>query len=280
MQMNTIGTGALAWPSTKQSIATQVVAGAAKGAASAGTTATGLTATGAATGAAAAPVVKGSSAAGFADSVNTGSTGAAGTDSADGTEDRFLKLLVAQMRNQDPLNPMDNAQVTSQLAQISTVRGIEGLNRTMSDFVASSVQGSALSSVGMLGKQVLVPGSNFNHTGGSGTATRIGFELASSATAARIDVVDAQGKVVFSNTSRNLQQGLQTFEWDGRNRDGGTVAAGPLSVQVIAVDGTVAVDAQALVPARVVGISQTADGARLELDGGKPVAPADVRVIL
>lgn len=86
--------------------------------------------------------------------------------------------------------------------------------------------------------------------------------------------------MVFSNTSRNLQQGLQTFEWDGRNRDGGTVAAGPLSVQVIAVDGTVAVDAQALVPARVVGISQTADGARLELDGGKPVAPADVRVIL
>lgn len=43
---------------------------------------------------------------------------------ADGTEDRFLKLLVAQMRNQDPMNPMENAEVTSQLAQISTVRGI------------------------------------------------------------------------------------------------------------------------------------------------------------
>ena len=45
-----------------------------------------------------------------------------------GSEDRFLKLLVAQMQNQDPLNPMDNAQVTSQMAQINTVSGIDKLN--------------------------------------------------------------------------------------------------------------------------------------------------------
>ncbi|MFP5407510.1 MAG: flagellar hook assembly protein FlgD, partial [Gammaproteobacteria bacterium] len=68
-----------------------------------------------------------------------------GTDSAAGTEDRFLKLLVAQMRNQDPLNPLDNAQVTSQLAQINTVRGIEQLNASMATLASASTAVSPVS---------------------------------------------------------------------------------------------------------------------------------------
>ena len=68
----------------------------------------------------------------------------------DGTEDRFLKLLVAQMRNQNPMNPMENAEVTSQLAQISTVRGIESLNKSMANFTASAAQNTALASVNMI----------------------------------------------------------------------------------------------------------------------------------
>ena len=114
-------TGSLTWPAVKSAAATEQVGGAAK------------------------PVVKGTSAAGYAESVNTDTGLVDGADSADGTEDRFLKLLVAQMRNQDPLNPMDNAQVTSQLAQISTVRGIESLNKSMTEFVAANSQGTALS---------------------------------------------------------------------------------------------------------------------------------------
>ena len=56
---------------------------------------------------------------------------------ADDLQDRFLKLLVTQMKNQDPLNPLDNAQVTSQLAQISTVNGIEKLNATIEAMASS-----------------------------------------------------------------------------------------------------------------------------------------------
>ena len=65
----------------------------------------------------------------------TGASNAAGTQSATAAaneaSDRFLKLLVTQMQNQDPLNPMDNAQVTSQMAQINTVTGIDKLNNTV-----------------------------------------------------------------------------------------------------------------------------------------------------
>ncbi len=58
---------------------------------------------------------------------------AAASKTEDDPQDRFLKLLVTQMKNQDPLNPLDNAQVTSQLAQISTVSGIDKLNATLGD---------------------------------------------------------------------------------------------------------------------------------------------------
>lgn len=260
MQMSTSGTGALSWPTTKQSYSTKQLAGGS---------------------ADPAPVVKGSSAAGYADSVARDEGPAAAADTADGTEDRFLKLLVAQMRNQDPLNPLDNAQVTSQLAQISTVRGIEGLNKTMTDFVTANAQNSATSSVAMLGKQVLVPGDSFNYQpAASGGATRLGFELAGPATAARLEIVNAAGTVVHTRTMGSVSEGMQTFEWDGRDSHGGTVPAGPLTVRIAAIDGTVEVEAAALVPARVVGISQAAGATRLELDGPAPVAPSDVRVIL
>ena len=65
-----------------------------------------------------------------------------GTDTAAGTEDRFLKLLVTQMQNQDPLNPMDNAQVTSQMAQINTVTGIDKLKLRayINDFILHGIK--------------------------------------------------------------------------------------------------------------------------------------------
>jgi flagellar basal-body rod modification protein FlgD len=262
MQMNTTGAGAFTWPATtKQSYSRNQVSGA--------------------DAAAAAPVVKGASAAGYADSVVKDDGVVAGADTADGTEDRFLKLLVAQMRNQDPLNPLYNAQVTSQLAQISTVRGIEGLNKTMSDFVTANVQGSAMSSVAMLGKQVLVAGDSFAYQPpAAGAATRLGFELAEPATAVRLEVVDANGTVVHTRTMASVPAGVQTFEWDGKSGSGAAVPAGPLSVRIGALDGKVAVEATTLVPARVVGIGQSAGATQLELDGRAPVAPSDVRLIL
>ena len=72
--------------------------------------------------------------------VGSAASAASGTASTNGTgesSDRFLKLLVAQLKNQDPLNPLDNAQVTSQMAQISTVQGIEKLNGTMGAMLES-----------------------------------------------------------------------------------------------------------------------------------------------
>ena len=86
------------------------------------------------------------------------------------TEDRFLKLLVTQMKNQDPLNPMDNAEVTSQMAQLSTVTGIDKLNSTVEALSASMLASQSLSAVSMIGHPVLVAGTQIDLLNSQGDA--------------------------------------------------------------------------------------------------------------
>src|SRR5262245_34581480 len=90
--------------------------------------------------------------------------------SAQDLNDRFLKLLVAQMNNQDPLNPMDNAEVTSQMAQINTVTGINGLNDTVNQLLGQFATLESMQAAQLTGRNVLVPGSTLALSSG-GTAT-------------------------------------------------------------------------------------------------------------
>ena len=78
------------------------------------------------------------------------------------TADRFLKLLVAQMKNQDPLNPMDNAQVTSQMAQISTVTGIDKLNTTVQGLSTQFMQLQTMQGASLVGHDVIVAGNKLS----------------------------------------------------------------------------------------------------------------------
>ncbi|MBV6489630.1 MAG: Basal-body rod modification protein FlgD [Pseudorhodoplanes sp.] len=219
--------------------------------------------------------------------------GAAATDSAAGTEDRFLKLLVAQMRNQDPLNPLDNAQVTSQLAQINTVRGIEQLNASVSKMAAASGTVSPVSALGLLGRQVLVPADSVDWPGPGSTAAgsdsavpassplRLGYQLPAAARAVRVELIDAAGRVVFTHEAADAQAGVGMFPWNGAATGGGNVPAGTyrLRASALGYDG-VALAVEALAPARVTAVSQAGDGARVEL-GGRAAQPASaVRAVL
>ncbi|MDO4905166.1 MAG: flagellar hook capping FlgD N-terminal domain-containing protein [Lautropia sp.] len=216
-------------------------------------------------------------AAGLMDTVEN-KTASLDESTGDGIEDRFLKLLVAQMRNQDPMNPMENAEVTSQLAQISTVRGVESLNKSMENLSATHVQSSVLASVGMIGKQVLAPGENFEFSGEG--EIRLGFELEGQASKVRVDLYDDRGSLLYSQTMDNLDAGTHSLAWDGTDGNGDVVNPGMLKMQVTAVDGDTAVESKALVPVKVTGVAQTSTGAMLELDHAKPVSPADARLII
>src|SRR5690606_27422467 len=117
------------------------------------------------------------------------------------TQDRFLTLLVTQLRNQDPLNPMDNAEVTSQIAQLSTVTGINQLNNT---WLARSGQmnvSQSMQPANLIGKAVLVPGDKIRLGSdpadpGSKETTPFGVDLLAPAATVTAHIVDAAGQVV------------------------------------------------------------------------------------
>ena len=88
----------------------------------------------------------------------TGSTNKTATD-PQAAQDKFLTMLVAQMSNQDPMNPMDNAEVTSQMAQINTVTGIQQLNKTMTDMASKFGSQQALQGVSAIGRTAMVEGN-------------------------------------------------------------------------------------------------------------------------
>ena len=151
--------------------------------------------------------------------------------------DRFLKLLVTQLKNQDPMNPMDNAQLTSQMAQINTVAGIEKLNTSigsMSDKLSTqlssldlkggldqmqtalqklsgqSLQSQTLQGAGLVGRQVWTTGNSLSVEGGKGQGA---LELAGPADAVNVDIMSPSGHVVGQIDLGAQASGRTTFQW-------------------------------------------------------------------
>jgi flagellar basal-body rod modification protein FlgD len=128
-----------------------------------------------------------------------------------GTADRFLKLLVAQMQNQDPLNPMDNAQVTSQMAQIQSVNGIDKLNTTVAGLGTQLAQFAALQGASLVGRDVIVPGDRL--VTNDKNLVQGGFELADPADSVKIEVLNAGGRVVDTIDLGAQSAGQHGFDW-------------------------------------------------------------------
>jgi flagellar basal-body rod modification protein FlgD len=135
-----------------------------------------------------------------------------------GSADRFLKLMVAQLQNQDPLNPMDNAQITSQMAQINTVNGIERLNGTMQGLNGQMVQMQALQGAMLVGRDVTLQGDKLS----SSTDGRAmgGFEIAAGADRVQVELIDERGAVVQQLELGAQPPGRHGFEWPITQRSG------------------------------------------------------------
>ena len=195
---------------------------------------------------------------------------------AEDPQDRFLKLLVTQMKNQDPLSPLDNAQVTSQLAQISTVSGIDKLNTTMQTLATGFGASQSLAAANMIGHSVLVPGST---TQLSSTGAVLGVDLAQPADKVTITISDSSGRPIHSMDLGPQSAGALAFQWDGTTDSGATAAAGTYSFSVNAVLGGKQVDAQPLSVGQVESVSQGAQGLKLNLGALGAVGLPDVRQI-
>jgi flagellar basal-body rod modification protein FlgD len=200
-----------------------------------------------------------------------------GTDTVTEAQDRFMTLLVTQMKNQDPLNPMDNAQMTSQLAQLSTVSGIEKMNTALESLMGSYQASQTLQATSMIGHGVLAPGSNMQLTEGQAL---MGIELAAPADKVDITIRDANGKAVHSFSLENQAAGSYPLAWDGKTDDGTAAPDGKYTFDVKATTGGQAVKATALSFGQVASVSTNSQGIKLNVPGLGAVNFADIRQIL
>jgi len=212
------------------------------------------------------------------DAINASSSSAGKTSAAgDDAQDRFLKLLTTQLKNQDPLNPLDNAQMTSQLAQISTVDGITKLNATLQSLVNSSSQSQTVQAASLVGHHVLVPGGSLSLIQGQGVG---GVDLAGPADSVVATIKDANGLTVRSIDLGALGSGTHTFSWDGKSDSGAAAADGSYSVSFAAKQGSKVVNASALELALVTSVAQSGASVSLNIGAKGMVTLADVKQII
>ncbi len=161
------------------------------------------------------------------------------------SQDQFLKLLVAQLQAQDPLNPMDNAQMTSQLAQISTVDGINKLNTTVTSMLDQLGAVDQLNAASMIGHTVLVDGHRIQLSyGDDGSAVAGGgITLDGSASNVKVEIKDSNGTVVDTIDLGALAAGNHAFTWDGLSSADAKMTAGNYTFNVTATNNGTAVKA-------------------------------------
>lgn len=200
------------------------------------------------------------------------------TSTTDASQSRFLTLLTTQLKNQDPLNPMDNAQVTSQLAQISTVDGIDKLNKTLQTLVDSSSESQSLQAAALVGHGVLISGSKLT-LGESGAVG--GVENTEAVDRATVTIKDANGLTVRTLDLGALDAGTHNFVWDGKDDSGAAAATGNYTMSISAARGGAKISVSPLELGVVSSVTRGANGGvTLDMGSKGVVALADVKQIL
>lgn len=180
-------------------------------------------------------------------------------------QEEFFKLMTAQLKNQDPTKPMDNAQFLSQIAQFSTVSGVQDLNASFTQLAGALTSDQALQGANLVGRGVLVPGSSGNILvdggGFSGAA-----DLATSTSNLTFNIFDEGGQLVRRIDLGPQASGLVPFGWDGVTDGGVAAAPGKYRIQATAqIDGvTQAIDT--LVDAKVESVTLGKNGQELNLN--------------
>jgi flagellar basal-body rod modification protein FlgD len=147
--------------------------------------------------------------------------------------DDFYSLLIKQLQYQDPLNPVENTEFTSQLAQFSSLQALTDMKKSMDTLNQLQASTNNLTALTLIGKKVVAAGNIVNYTGSS---MDLNYNLGDKAKAVTIKVYDGSGSVVRTVEQDNVASGANKFTWDGKNDSGTAVSQGKYYFGVSAVD--------------------------------------------
>jgi flagellar basal-body rod modification protein FlgD len=163
-------------------------------------------------------------------------SGSASTTTASSSldKDAFLKLLTTQLQNQDPLNPTDSTEFTAQLAQFSSLEQLSNINETLNTLNLYQASINNAQAVGFIGKDIVANGNSIEMA--SGQSVSCDYELPAAAKSVVVTIYDATGNFVRDYETTAVAAGKQSLTWDGKDRNGNTVADGLYTFEVQAVD--------------------------------------------
>lgn len=193
--------------------------------------------------------------------------------------DSFLTLMTAQMRNQDPMKPLEGTEFISQLATFGTVSGVKDMQTSLETLASSLRSTQTLNGATMVGRDIVVSADSITHTEGSTVGGEI--DVPTGTTSLQVRITDSTGAVV-----REIQMeptaGTQAFTWDGLRSDGTPAISDEYDIEAVATVGGETGSLEVLMSSRVSSVSIDATGTNLTLNttGLGPIAMANVRRVM
>jgi len=191
-------------------------------------------------------------------------------------KDDFMTLLLKQLSYQDPLNPMDNAQFTSQLTQFSSLEELSNINSTLADVLAfqQSMQNTAVTN--LIDKTVQTEGDSFIMDGSADLA----YELSGDASIVDLNIYDSAGKMVWTGKSSEQLAGKNIYAWDGKDLNGNQLPAGKYTFDIEAKDVSgETVDSLTIESGTVTSVSFEDGLTYLTLDNNRKIYLSDIKSI-
>jgi flagellar basal-body rod modification protein FlgD len=193
--------------------------------------------------------------------------------------DAFLTLMTAQLKNQDPLKPMEGTEFISQLATFGTVSGVQEMQTSLETLATSLRSTQTLNGSTMVGRDVLASADSFEHTQGGTVGGQI--DVPAGTTALQLRITDSTGAVV-REIQLETAEGTQNFTWDGLRTDGTQAESDEYDIEAVATVRGQSGSLEVLMAGRVASVSIDATGTNLTLNTAAlgAVAMADVRRVM
>lgn len=150
-------------------------------------------------------------------------------------KDDFLKLLVTQLQNQDPLNPMDSTEFTAQLAQFTSLEQMSNMNESLDSLLMYQASINNSQTVGFIGNNVVGKGNTVSVVS-QGTPAPISFSLAGEANTVGLSIYDSTGKLIRVIDVGSMSSGEQSLIWDAKDQSGNAVTPGAYTYKITAKD--------------------------------------------
>jgi len=194
-------------------------------------------------------------------------------------QNEFLSLMLAQLEHQDPFKPLENSEFVAQMAQFSTVAGIEGMDTSMQAMSESLAGNQLMQASSLIGRTALVPGSTTALNDDSGIQGL--FELAESATSTALNIFNSAGELVYQEETGFKQAGAHPFGWNGLLDNGNRAPAGQYTVSLTYGQGENLTQANTLLENRIstISLARGDNTVTIETEEGNLVSLLDIQQI-